>query len=141
CPSRCVGLWLTISIGLQRLAQFTEAEAVEQPVKLAARRSQVEIMAEARAEAAGQARLLGVQLPGMNVKEERTVLAAVNPLQASRRPAYGIKPEIAAARDRHIQPTQPHYGRRKLPQTPGDAVRQALGVRDAIAVMPDRVDA
>ncbi len=96
-------------------------------------RDEVGVMAEARLPAAvGDARLVGIDLPRVEIEDAGTLLAPVHQREALRNTPIRQQTEIAAAGARPVAAERPHGGHRNLPQRPpsaaGTATRGASGM-------------
>jgi hypothetical protein len=89
----------------QDLANRAEAEIIQQSPEPFFRLFEIPIVSELRKPTTGEARLLRIDLPGMQVKDSRLALAPVQAVDASARPSIREQPEVAAAADRKVQPT------------------------------------
>ena len=85
----------------QDLAERREPEVAQQPPQPSLGPMQVAVVAEPAQRIGRQTRLLGIDLPRMEIEHRRLLLDAIQPIDAPPRPGVGQQPEVAAAGHRH----------------------------------------
>src|SRR4051812_12659053 len=97
---------------------------------------QVQVVAKASLEArAGDARLLRIELPWVQVKNGGLAVVAVHAADERARQRIRKKAEIAAAACRQIAAREPRGADRDLEQPGLRAIREARRVRSAVVIV------
>src|SRR6266508_6445807 len=98
-------------------------------------------MAEARGRANRKPRLIGVNLPWMEVEHRRRTIDTVHPTYPPARDGIGKQPEVAASRNRQIGTSHPDRRRRHLDERSAlavDSMDVPWGVGNAVPIVSDR---
>src|SRR5215471_21364855 len=100
-------------VGESAFAEAGVVSCFEQAPKTIERAGQIGVVTQARTEAPRQARLVWIDLPGMDVNHDRHALA-LRALQSDSRIKPGQQAKIAAATDRQVMSGHTKSGDRKL---------------------------
>src|SRR5437667_9871469 len=102
------------------------------------------VMTELRAKACSDPWLARVQFPGMKIHHRRLLLDAIDLPQRPPRERIREKPEVSAAADAPVvaAPTNGRRWKLKDGVTAGSEmpVREALGIRHSVQIVPNRKD-
>jgi hypothetical protein len=103
---------------------------------------QIDVVAKARLGTdTGNARLPGIDLPGMEIEDRRLTIPLVDLSAAASATAHRAAAEVAATAGRPVAVKEACRAHRQFQQAGAHPVREARRIRHAVVIMANRVDA
>src|SRR5882762_1112323 len=98
----------------QDLPHRAEGERLEEPAKLDLGLPEVRVVPDPALDGPVQPRLIGIQLPRMQIDDRRLPLHLIDPSEAQTESPRGEEPQIGTTGDRPVHAEAPYRGKREL---------------------------